>query len=115
MLAGRKDSFVSSSRYSSAQTRSQYVPLKVACIKDVYLQFSKIRSLRHHQIVQHKADTPTIIYFFSFKSKFDSQLHMLATSISFLHCLEPLNGALLGAYYGSLEMILFSKRNNIFS
>jgi hypothetical protein len=29
--------------------------------------------------------------------------------------LEPLNGALLGAYYGSLEMILFSKRNNIFS
>jgi len=33
-----------------------------------------IRSLRHLQIAQHKVATPTRIYFFSFKSKFDSQL-----------------------------------------
>ena len=74
LLADRTYSFVSSSRCSSAQTCNQYVPLKVACIKDVYLQFPKIRSLRRLQIAQRKAATPTRIYFFSFKSKFDSQL-----------------------------------------
>jgi len=73
LLADRTYSFVSSSRCSSAQTYNQYVPLKVACIKDVYLQFSKIRSLQHLEITQYKAATSTKIYF-SFKSKFDSQL-----------------------------------------
>jgi hypothetical protein len=39
VLTNRKDSFVSSSRRSCAQNRSKYIPLKIACIKDVYLQF----------------------------------------------------------------------------
>jgi hypothetical protein len=47
------------------------------------LHFSKIQSLRHLQIAQHKAATPTRMYFFSFKSKFDSQLPNMWCALKF--------------------------------
>uniref|UniRef100_A0A0A9BLX3 Uncharacterized protein n=1 Tax=Arundo donax TaxID=35708 RepID=A0A0A9BLX3_ARUDO len=39
-----------SSRCNNAQKRNQCIPLKTACIKEVYFPLSKTKSLRHLHI-----------------------------------------------------------------
>jgi hypothetical protein len=66
-------SFVTFSCCSNAQHHSQYVPLKIVYIKDVYMTLSKIKSFRHHRIAQQRAVTPTRIILFPFVATPESQ------------------------------------------
>ena len=55
-----------SSCCSRDQNHSQYAPLKITCIKEVTCFFSKIKSLRVHQIAQIRAVALTKINNLSF-------------------------------------------------
>jgi hypothetical protein len=61
LLNGESKFLLCSSRYSYAQKRSQYVPLKITCRIELCLILWKIISLRVFNIAQHNAAIPTQI------------------------------------------------------
>ena len=61
------------SRCSCDQKRNQYVPLKMTYKIELTLILLKIISLRHLQIAQHTAATPTQMKFLIFLDWLDSQ------------------------------------------
>lgn len=77
VLAFMNNSFVFSLHCNIDQNRSQYVPLKISCIKNECLTLSKIISFWQHYIVQHIAIVPVRILMTSWSLKFCSHLPIM--------------------------------------
>jgi hypothetical protein len=61
-----RNSFIVLSCRSCTQKRSQYVPLKLACINKEYMVLLNIMSFRHLHMAQHNAATPPLLSFSSY-------------------------------------------------